>query len=47
MINEGFSKDGADLNFDPTIVPQGVTIKATLNGNTLEMEGWNTYQRED
>ena len=47
MINEGFSKDGAGLNFDPTIVPQGVTIKATLNGSTLEMEGWNTYQRED
>ncbi|MBP5798875.1 MAG: hypothetical protein J6W43_03055 [Prevotella sp.] len=46
MINEGFSKDGVDLNFDPTIVPQGKTIKAKINGNTLELEGWDTYQRE-
>lgn len=47
MITDGFSKDSADLNFDPTILPQGVTIKAKLNGNTLDLEGWDTYQRED
>ena len=46
MINEGFSKDGIGLTFDPTIVPQGKTIKAKINGNTLELEGWDTYQRE-
>lgn len=45
MISEGFSKGGMD--FDPTILPQGVTIKAKINGNTLELEGWNTYQREN
>ena len=46
-IDEGFGKSIVDIAFDPTIVPQGVTIKAKLNGNTLEMEGWDTYQRED
>ena len=46
-IDEGFGKSIVDLAFDPTIVPQGVTIKAKINGNTLEMEGWETYQRED
>ena len=46
MISEGFSKDGTGLTFDPTILPQGVTIKAKINGNTLELEGWDTYQRE-
>lgn len=45
MISEGFSKGGMEL--DPTILPQGVTIKAKINGNTLELEGWNTYQREN
>jgi len=45
MISEGFSKGGVDLNFDPTIVPQGKVIKAKINGNSLELEGWNTYQR--
>jgi hypothetical protein len=46
MIDEGFSKDSYGLTFDPTIVPQGKTIKAKINGNTLELEGWDTYQRE-
>jgi len=46
MISEGFSKDGTGLTFDPTIVPQGNTIKAKINGNTLELEGWDSYQRE-
>ena len=46
MISEGFSKGDLDLNFDPTIVPQGVIIKAKIKGNVLELEGWNTYQRE-
>ena len=46
MISEGFSKDGTGLTFDPTLVPQGVTIKAKINGNTLELEGWDSYQRE-
>lgn len=44
MINEGFS-NGSQY-FDPTIVPQGKTMKAKINGNTLELEGWETtYQR--
>ena len=47
-VDEGFGKSIVDLAFDPTIVPQGVTIKATLNDNTLEMEGWKTtFQRLD
>ena len=46
LIDEGFSKDGS-LNFDPTVIPQGVTVKTKINGNTLEMEGWNTYRRAD
>lgn len=46
-VEEGFAKNIADLTFDPTILPKGKTIKATLSGNTLEMEGWNTYQRVD
>ena len=47
VISEGFSKDSVDLNFDPTIMPQGVTIKAKFDGNILELAGWNTYQREE
>ena len=46
-VDEGFAKSIADLTFDPTIVPQGETIKANIHGNTLEMEGWDTYQRAD
>jgi len=46
-VNEGFAKSITDLTFDPTILPKGETIKAKVSGNTLEMEGWNTYQRED
>ena len=47
-VDEGFGKSIADLAFDPTIIPQGVTIKAKFNGNTLEMEGWETtFQRLD
>ena len=46
MISEGFCKDDYGLTFDPTIVPQGKTIKAKINGDTLELEGWNTYQRD-
>ena len=46
IISEGFSKDGIGLTFDPTIVPQGKTIKAKIDGNTLELEGWDSYQRE-
>ena len=47
-VDEGFGKSIVDLAFDPTIVPQGVTIKAKFNGNTLEMEGWSTtFQRLD
>lgn len=47
LVDEGFSKGGSDMTFDPTILPQGVTIKAKINGNTLELEGWDSYQRED
>ena len=46
MINEGFSKGGVDTNFDSAIVPQGKVIKARIKGNTLELEGWDSYQRE-
>lgn len=47
-VDEGFGKSIVDFAFDPTIVPQGVTIKAKFNGNTLEMEGWSTtFQRLD
>lgn len=46
-VDDGFAKSVVDLDFDPTILPQGKTIKATLNGNTLELEGWGTYQRAD
>jgi hypothetical protein len=45
LMDEGFSK-GID-NFDPTILPQGKTIQAKFSGNTLELEGWNSYQREN
>ena len=48
LATEGFSKDGADLNFDAAIVPRGVTVKARIDGNILEMEGWSShFQRVD
>lgn len=47
-IDEGFGKSIVDIAFDPTIVPQGVTIKAVIRENTLELEGWSsTFQREN
>jgi len=45
--DEGFAKSITDLDFDSTILPQGKTIKAKIYGSTLELEGWNTYQRAD
>lgn len=40
-IDEGFSSgDLYALDYDPTILPKGMTMKAKLNGNQLELEGW-------
>ena len=47
-IDEGFGKSFVDLDFDPTIVPNGMTTKAVIRENTLEVEGWSTtFQREN
>ena len=45
--SEGFAKDIVNLEFDPTIVPKGKTMKAKIHGNTMELEDWGTYIRED
>lgn len=46
-LDEGFAHDLADLSFDPTILPKGATIKARLNGNSLELEGWGSFSRQE
>lgn len=47
-IDEGFGKSVVDLAFDPTIVPKGVTTKAVIHENILELEGWSTtFHREN
>lgn len=46
-VSDGFANDTAHTVFDPTILPQGNTIKATFKDDTLELEGWGAnYQRE-
>lgn len=46
-VSDGFANDTAHTVFDPTILPQGMTIKATFKNDTLELEGWGAnYQRE-
>ena len=47
MVDEGFAKSIVDTAYDPDIAPTGQRIKAKMTGNTLEIEGWTTYQRED
>lgn len=46
-FGEGFAKNLADLSFDPTILPDGVTIKARLNSNSLELDGWGSFSRQE
>lgn len=46
-VDEGFAKNIADLSFDPTILPKGTTIKARLNGNSLELDGWGSFSRQE
>lgn len=46
-LDEGFAHNLADLSFDPTILPKGATIKARLNGNSLELEGWGSFSRQE
>lgn len=47
VVSDGFANDIVHTVFEPTILPQGKTIKATFKDNTLELEGWEaTYQRE-
>lgn len=46
-VSDGFANDIVHTVFEPTILPQGKTMKATFKDNTLELEGWDTiYQRE-
>jgi hypothetical protein len=46
-LDEGFAHNLADLSFDPTILPKGATIKARLNCNSLELEGWGSFSRQE
>ena len=46
-FEDGFAKNLADLSFDPTILPKGATIKANLNGNSLELDGWGSFSRQE
>lgn len=46
-LDEGFAHNLADLSFAPTILPKGATIKARLNGNSLELEGWGSFSRQE
>lgn len=49
LVDDGFVKDAntVNLTFDPTVLPKGKTIKAKINGESLELEGWgNNYRRE-
>ena len=38
--DEGFCNNPMALDFDPTILPKGVTMKAKFADNLLELEGW-------
>lgn len=44
VVDDGFAKD-IYSDFDPTVLPKGKVIKATVSGNTLKLNGWGTYQR--
>ena len=46
-FEEGFARNIADLSFDSTILPKGTTIKARLNGNSLELDGWGCFSRQE
>lgn len=46
-LDEGFAESIVDLSFDPTILPKGATIKARLNGNLLELDGWGSFSRQE
>ena len=47
FVSDGFAEDIVYTDFEPTILPQGKTMKATFKDGTLELEGWETiYQRE-
>lgn len=46
-FEDGFAKNLADLSFDSTILPKGTTIKARLNGNSLELDGWGSFSRQE
>jgi len=46
-IDEGFANDLGDLTFIPTILPKGKVIKATVNDNSLTMDGWGSYIRQE
>ena len=45
-IDEGFIKDNS-LTFDSTILPKGTTVKANINGNSLELDGWGNFSRQE
>ena len=45
--DEGFAKDIVNLEFDPSIVPKGKTMKAKIHDNTMELEEWGSYIREN
>ena len=38
--DEGFCNNPMIADFDPTILPKGVTMKAKITDNLLELEGW-------
>ena len=46
--NEGFDSNPSSglMDYDPTILPKGVTMKAKLSGNQLELEGY-TWRDEN
>jgi hypothetical protein len=39
--DEGFSNNPMTADFNPTILPKGVTMKAKITDNLLELEGWD------
>ena len=46
-IDEGFANDLSNLSYNPDILPKGKVIKATVNGNSLTMDGWGSYIRQE
>lgn len=46
-IDEGFANDLSNLSFNPDILPKGKVIKATVNGNSLTLDGWGSYTRQE